>query len=167
MEDVYDPITEELLGEAGAEITKEAAEIIEDRGIVTVKIRSVLTCESKRGVCAKCYGRNLATALMVELGEAVGVMAAQSIGEPGTQLTLRTFHIGGTASRIAAQSEVVAKNAGQVVYKRIETVVGRDGGPVMIGRAAIGNWSSLREARKGRTSPSSVRLKRSRRGGQW
>jgi DNA-directed RNA polymerase subunit beta' len=87
------------LAKAGEEINEEAAARIEEGGVETVKIRSVLTCESKRGVCAKCYGRNLATNRMADLGEAVGVMAAQSIGEPGTQLTLRTFHIGGTAAR--------------------------------------------------------------------
>ena len=89
-----------VIVEVNQEITEELANAIQAAGIERVKIRSVLTCESRRGVCARCYGRNLATGRMVELGEAVGVIAAQSIGEPGTQLTMRTFHIGGTATRI-------------------------------------------------------------------
>src|SRR5256886_15963331 len=93
-----------ILVEAGKLITEETAQAIEDAGIEAVRIRSVLTCEAKRGVCRMCYGRNLATMDMVDLGEAVGILAAQSIGEPGTQLTLRTFHIGGTAARIAEQT---------------------------------------------------------------
>jgi DNA-directed RNA polymerase subunit beta' len=105
-EDVYHPITEELIVEAGEMVTEEIAEKIEDANIDSVYIRTVLTCESKKGVCAKCYGRNLTTSKLVEIGEAVGIVAAQSIGEPGTQLTLRTFHLGGTSSRIATQSQV-------------------------------------------------------------
>jgi DNA-directed RNA polymerase subunit beta' len=105
-EDVYHPITEELIVEAGEIVTEEIAEKIEDANIDSVYIRTVLTCESKKGVCAKCYGRNLTTSKIVEIGEAVGIVAAQSIGEPGTQLTLRTFHLGGTSSRIATQSQV-------------------------------------------------------------
>ena len=91
---------------------EETSSAIQDAGIEKVKIRSVLTCASRRGVCAKCYGRDLATGKMVELGQAVGVIAAQSIGEPGTQLTMRTFHIGGTASRVSEQSTLEARNAG-------------------------------------------------------
>ena len=94
---------------SGEEITEEIARVIEDSPIEQVEIRSVLTCESKKGVCAKCYGRNLANGRMVQKGEAVGVIAAQSIGEPGTQLTLRTFHVGGTASNIAAESSIIAR----------------------------------------------------------
>jgi DNA-directed RNA polymerase subunit beta' len=108
-EDVYDPITSELIVSAGDEIAEKAADAVDNAAIDKVKIRSVLTCESSRGICAKCYGRNLATGRMVNLGEAVGVIAAQSIGEPGTQLTLRTFHIGGTAGRIAEESRIAAK----------------------------------------------------------
>ena len=126
LEGVIDPITNEELAKAGEEINEEAAARIEENGIETVKIRSVLTCESKRGVCAKCYGRNLATNRMADLGEAVGVMAAQSIGEPGTQLTLRTFHIGGTAARITEQSKATAKADGKVVFKKVKTVAKKD-----------------------------------------
>ena len=121
-EDVEDPheIDESgrptLLVEAGQLIDEETAQHIEDSGIETVKIRSVLTCEAKRGLCRMCYGRNLATMAMVDIGEAVGIIAAQSIGEPGTQLTLRTFHIGGTAARIAEQTARKSKVAGTIEY---------------------------------------------------
>lgn len=121
-QDVYDPRTEELIIEAGNMVTEEIAERIEDANIDSVYIRTVLTCESKRGVCAKCYGRNLTTGKMVEIGEAVGIIAAQSIGEPGTQLTLRTFHLGGTSSRIASQSQVETNIDGIVKYERIQYV---------------------------------------------
>ncbi len=134
LEDVYDPITGDLLVKAGEEIDEGAATRIDESGIDMVRIRSVLTCESKRGVCAKCYGRNLATGKMVNLGEAVGVIAAQSIGEPGTQLTLRTFHIGGTAARIEEQSKVTAKSDGKVAYKSIKSVTKKDGRVVVLGR---------------------------------
>jgi DNA-directed RNA polymerase subunit beta' len=122
LEDVYDPIDGELLVEAGSLIDEEASDAIEDSGIQAVKIRSVLTCESKRGVCHMCYGRNLATMKSVDIGEAVGILAAQSIGEPGTQLTLRTFHIGGTAARIAAQTQRKSKIDGVVALERVTTV---------------------------------------------
>ncbi|HEX5726300.1 MAG TPA: hypothetical protein VFX98_12585, partial [Longimicrobiaceae bacterium] len=108
--------------EAGAMIDEEAADFIEDAGIQTVRIRSVLTCESRRGLCVKCYGRNLATMGIVDPGEAVGILAAQSIGEPGTQLTLRTFHIGGTAARIAATTVRKSKVEGIAQFERITTV---------------------------------------------
>jgi DNA-directed RNA polymerase subunit beta' len=121
-EDVYDPKTEELYVEAGEMITEEIAEKIEDANIDSVYIRTVLTCESKRGVCIKCYGRNLTTGKQVEIGEAVGIIAAQSIGEPGTQLTLRTFHLGGTSSRIASQSQVESSIEGIVKYEKINFV---------------------------------------------
>ncbi len=120
--DVYHPQTGELLVSAGEEITEEIAEKIEKSPIESVEIRSVLTCESRKGVCAKCYGRNLATGRMVKVGEAVGVIAAQSIGEPGTQLTLRTFHVGGTASNITAESNVIAKYDGIVEIDELRTV---------------------------------------------
>jgi DNA-directed RNA polymerase subunit beta' len=116
VDDIYDPQTGELIIEVNQEIDEAAAQRIFDSIIEQVKIRSVLTCESKRGVCRKCYGRNLATGKVVDIGEAVGVMAAQSIGEPGTQLTLRTFHIGGTAQVGAAQSDIRAKYAGKILY---------------------------------------------------
>ncbi len=121
-EDVYDPRTDELIVAAGEMITEEIAERIEDSNIESVYIRTVLTCESKRGVCAKCYGRNLTNGKLVEIGEAVGIVAAQSIGEPGTQLTLRTFHLGGTSSRIASQSQVESTSEGTVKYERISYV---------------------------------------------
>ncbi|MGD2046280.1 MAG: DNA-directed RNA polymerase subunit beta', partial [Gemmatimonadota bacterium] len=122
LEDIYDPIDGELLVEAGTLIDEEAAEAIEDAGLQMAKIRSVLTCEAKRGLCRMCYGRNLATMKTVDIGEAVGILAAQSIGEPGTQLTLRTFHIGGTASRIAAQTQRKSKIDGTVGLDRVTIV---------------------------------------------
>jgi DNA-directed RNA polymerase subunit beta' len=121
-EDIYHPISEELIIEAGEVITEEIAEDIEDANIDSVYIRTVLTCESRRGVCAKCYGRNLTNGKLVEIGEAVGVIAAQSIGEPGTQLTLRTFHLGGTSSRIASQSQVETNVEGKVQFEKINIV---------------------------------------------
>jgi DNA-directed RNA polymerase subunit beta' len=133
-EDLYDPETNEILVEAGRLIDEETADLIVSKGIDSVGIRSVLTCEAERGVCANCYGRNLATGEEVNIGEAVGVMAAQSIGEPGTQLTLRTFHIGGTASRIAAESEVVSKGAGIVQYENIHFVKQPDGSIITLRR---------------------------------
>jgi DNA-directed RNA polymerase subunit beta' len=122
-----DPFTNELILDANREITEELASKIQDAGIERVKIRSVLTCASRRGVCAKCYGRDLATGRLVELGLAVGVIAAQSIGEPGTQLTMRTFHIGGTASRISEQSTLEARHAGTVRFQGLQTVETRRG----------------------------------------
>ena len=133
-EDVFDPESQEVIVAAGKLIDEDTADRIANSGIETVRIRSVLTCESKRGACAACYGRNLATDNIVEIGEAVGVMAAQSIGEPGTQLTLRTFHIGGTASRIAAQSQVVAKQSGKVSFENLKFVTHSDGTFVAVGR---------------------------------
>jgi DNA-directed RNA polymerase subunit beta' len=121
-EDVYDPRTDEVIVEAGNMITEDIAEKIEDANIDTVYIRTVLTCESKRGVCLKCYGRNLTTGKPVEIGEAVGIIAAQSIGEPGTQLTLRTFHLGGTSSRIASQSQVESNTDGIVRFDKVNAV---------------------------------------------
>lgn len=121
-QDVYDPKTDELIIGVGEIITDEIAEKIEDSNIDSVYIRTVLTCESKRGVCAKCYGRNLTTGKLVEVGEAVGIIAAQSIGEPGTQLTLRTFHLGGTSSRIASQSQLETNTEGYIRFEKIQTV---------------------------------------------
>ncbi len=121
-EDVYHPISEELIISAGEMITEELAEKIEDANIESVYIRTVLTCESKRGVCAKCYGRNLTNGKNVEIGESVGIIAAQSIGEPGTQLTLRTFHLGGTSSRIASQSQVESNFDGKIQFEKIASV---------------------------------------------
>lgn len=120
--DVVNPLNKEVIVPAGEEIDEEKAEEISNSPIESVEIRSVLTCESKRGVCAKCYGRNLATGKMVEVGEATGIIAAQSIGEPGTQLTLRTFHIGGTASKIIAQSQVATKFEGKTKFENLRLV---------------------------------------------
>ena len=120
--DVVDPRTGKLIVAAGEEITEDKAQAIEDSPIEMVEIRSVLTCESKHGVCAKCYGRNLATARMVQLGEAAGVIAAQAIGEPGTQLTLRTFHAGGVAGNAAANASIVAKGDSRLKFDELRTV---------------------------------------------
>ena len=120
--DIIHPNTGELIVAAGEEITEPIAQIIEDSPIESVEIRSVLTCESKKGVCMKCYGRNLATSRMVQKGEAVGVIAAQAIGEPGTQLTLRTFHAGGVAANAAANASIVAKNDSRIEFDELRTV---------------------------------------------
>jgi len=122
LHDVYDPLTNELLVNANQDITEEIASKIEHSSVEGIEIRSVLTCESKRGVCALCYGRNLASGKRVQMGEAVGVIAAQSIGEPGTQLTLRTFHVGGTASNIAAESQIIAKFDGIIEFENMRSV---------------------------------------------
>ena len=124
--DIIHPTTGELICAAGEEINEEKAAAIENSPIEMVEIRSVLTCESKRGICAKCYGRNLATARMVQLGEAAGVIAAQAIGEPGTQLTLRTFHAGGVAGNAAANASIVAKNDAKLEFDELRTVPFRD-----------------------------------------
>jgi len=138
--DIYDPETNELIIASGEEITENIAQVIEDSLIESVEIRSALTCESKNGICAKCYGRNLSTGRMVQKGEAVGVVAAQSIGEPGTQLTLRTFHAGGTAGNISTENSIVAKSDGLVQIDELRTIetVDEDGKKVdvVIGRMA-------------------------------
>jgi DNA-directed RNA polymerase subunit beta' len=138
--DIYNPLTGEKIIDAGEEITEDVAAKIQSLPIEQVEIRSVLTCESRKGVCAKCYGRNLATGRMVEKGEVVGVIAAQSIGEPGTQLTLRTFHVGGTASGIASDNEIVARYNGRLEFEELRTItrVSEEGlnQEVVIGRTA-------------------------------
>ena len=137
--DIYNPLTGELILPANEEITEDIAAKISALPIEQVEIRSVLTCESRKGVCAKCYGRNLATGRMVEKGEVVGVIAAQSIGEPGTQLTLRTFHVGGTASSIASESEIIARYDGRLEFEELRTVTKHeDNGDfeIVIGRTA-------------------------------
>ncbi len=121
--DVYNPLTGEKIIGPGEEITEDVATLIQSLPIESVEIRSVLTCESKKGVCAKCYGRNLARGRMVEKGEVVGVIAAQSIGEPGTQLTLRTFHVGGTASSSVAENEIITKYDGRLEFEELRTIV--------------------------------------------
>ena len=120
--DIFNPLTGELIIKAGEEIREKEADLIDSLPIEQVEIRSVLTCESRKGVCAKCYGRNLATSRMVEKGEVVGVIAAQSIGEPGTQLTLRTFHVGGTASSSAADSSIESKYDGVLKFEELRTI---------------------------------------------
>jgi len=120
--DIYHPLTGKLIISAGEEIIEDVAAVIEDSPIERVEIRSVLTCEAENGVCAKCYGRNLATAKMIQLGEAVGVISAQSIGEPGTQLTLRTFHVGGIAGNVSTQSTVVARYDGIAEIEELRSV---------------------------------------------
>ena len=140
LHDIYHPHTGELLVTGGDQLTEEICKTIEDSPIEEVEIRSVLTCEAKRGVCAKCYGRNLATGRMVQKGEAVGVIAAQSIGEPGTQLTLRTFHVGGTASNIAILSKIEAKYEGKLEIEELRFVEYKDSEnkkyDIVIGRSA-------------------------------
>jgi DNA-directed RNA polymerase subunit beta' len=133
-EDVRDPLSNEIIVQANTEITEELAQKIEDSGLERVRIRSTLTCDTKRGICVLCYGRNLGSGRLAELGEAVGIIAAQSIGEPGTQLTMRTFHIGGTASRVVEASKHEAKSAGVVKFHNLRTVVNRDGDLVATNR---------------------------------
>ena len=134
--DIIDPQSGEIIVRAGEEINDAAADRIDASPIESVEIRSVLTCESKRGVCAKCYGRNLANSRMVQKGEAVGVIAAQSIGEPGTQLTLRTFHVGGVATNISAVSKLTSKYNGKLEIDELRTVDAEDGSKVVVGRLA-------------------------------
>ena len=126
LQDVYDPITGELLVKSGELINEMIADKIENSSVETVEVRSALTCESKRGICAKCYGRNLATGKDVQMGEAVGVVAAQSIGEPGTQLTLRTFHVGGIAGNISEENSVISKFDGNIEIEDLKTVKGKN-----------------------------------------
>ncbi len=134
--DIIDPYTNEVIVAAGEEINDAAAERIEKSPIETVEIRSVLTCEAKKGVCAKCYGRNLSNHRMVQKGEAVGVIAAQSIGEPGTQLTLRTFHVGGVASNVAAVKDVTSRYDGRLEIDELRTVKDKNDVDIVVGRMA-------------------------------
>ncbi|MFQ5894422.1 MAG: DNA-directed RNA polymerase subunit beta' [Nitrospinota bacterium] len=134
LRDIKDPFSGEVLVRADREIDEEAVQRIENAGIEEVPIRSVLTCECPDGVCVLCYGRNLATSKLVEIGEAVGVIAAQSIGEPGTQLTMRTFHIGGTATRAVEQSTLEAKRLGVLRYVNLRTVTNKQGDTVVMNR---------------------------------
>ena len=126
LHDIYVPNSDEIIVEAGALITTHLAKEIEDAGIGKVEVRSALTCESQQGICAKCYGQSLSTRKNVQIGEAVGVIAAQSIGEPGTQLTLRTFHVGGVANKISEENKLVAKFSGNVVIEDLRTVQGKN-----------------------------------------
>ena len=138
LHDVYDPASDQIIAKGGVEITEEVAKKIEEAGIETIEIRSVLTCESKRGVCVKCYGKNLATGYTAQKGDAVGIIAAQSIGEPGTQLTLRTFHVGGVAGSASVESSLLAKFDGTIQFDGLRTVLteNNEGAkvPIVIGR---------------------------------
>ncbi len=127
LDDIINPVSGEVIVRAGEEITDKAAEEIENSGIEMVRVRSVLTCEAPYGLCVKCYGRNMATGRVVEIGEAVGIIAAQSIGEPGTQLTLKTFHVGGVAARVAEQTKATARFAGRVKFESLPVVQRSDG----------------------------------------
>lgn len=151
--DVYDPITDKLIVVGGIEIGDDVAKLVDESAIEEVEIRSVLTCETRRGVCAKCYGRNLATGAMVQAGESVGVIAAQSIGEPGTQLTLRTFHVGGTASNLAVEASVPAKFDGVIEFEEelrwIETT-NKNGEPVAMVMGRSGEIK-INDAKSGKT----------------
>ena len=148
--DIEDPNTDEIIVKEGEEINEDLARAIEAAGIEEVEIRSVLTCELTRGVCSKCYGRNLATGKLVQRGEAVGVIAAQSIGEPGTQLTLRTFHVGGTASNIADQAELSAKNDGTLEMEGVR-VVERKNAEGELEKIVIGRTGEIKITDKSRT----------------
>jgi DNA-directed RNA polymerase subunit beta' len=134
LDDIHDPVTGEVLVRANEEIDEGKVGKIENSGLDKVKIRSVLTCQARRGICVECYGRDLARGRKVSIGEAVGVIAAQSIGEPGTQLTMRTFHIGGAATRRAEQSSLENRNAGTVKFSNLNTVKRADGTLVVMNR---------------------------------
>ena len=133
-DDIFDPVTEEILVEASEMISEESAIKIRESNVEKVKVRSILTCQAKRGACAKCYGMNMANGKLVEKGEAVGIIAAQSIGEPGTQLTLRTFHIGGTSGRLAVETEALAKANGNVHFENLKSIENKDGNNITITR---------------------------------
>ena len=134
-EDIYKPGEDEILVEAGTLLDEKVVELIEKNGVDQVIIRSSITCETRRGLCAKCYGRDLARGHLVNMGESVGVVAAQSIGEPGTQLTMRTFHIGGAASQDTAENNVQIKNGGRIKFNNIKTVKNREGNHVVVSRS--------------------------------
>ncbi|AGA76556.1 DNA-directed RNA polymerase subunit beta' [Echinicola vietnamensis] len=151
--DVIDPITDEVIIQSGEEITDELARKVDESAVEEVEIRSVLTCESRRGVCTKCYGRNLTTGSVVQNGESVGVIAAQSIGEPGTQLTLRTFHVGGTASNISVEASINAKFEGVVEFEeefRFINTTNKDGDPVAVVMGRSGEIK-INDAKSGKT----------------
>ncbi|OGQ79751.1 MAG: DNA-directed RNA polymerase subunit beta' [Deltaproteobacteria bacterium RIFCSPLOWO2_12_FULL_60_19] len=150
LEDVKDPFTGHMIVKANQEINEDLVQRIEDAGLERIKIRSVLTCQSRRGVCVMCYGRDLARGHMVNHGEAIGVIAAQSIGEPGTQLTMRTFHIGGTASRRAEQTTLEARNDGYLKFINLNTVANKDGDLVVMNRNGEVAIVDYPEGEKGR-----------------
>lgn len=132
--DIYDPITGEIIVKAGDEITEQVSQLIENAGFDRIKVRSPLTCKAKRGLCVKCYGRDLARGHLVNIGEAVGIIAAQSIGEPGTQLTMRTFHLGGAAGTRAEKNTLEVRNDGEIKFVNVKFVKGRDGFNIVTNR---------------------------------
>ncbi len=157
--DVYHPETEDIIVPANTLIDEELARRIEEAGVQSVVIRSVLTCQSKRGVCSYCYGRDLARGQLVNVGEAVGITAAQSIGEPGTQLTMRTFHIGGTASKEIEQSSIVSKYSGQIVLTGVKTVQNKFGQYMVMGKnGQVGVVDNQGRERERYSLPSGARL---------
>jgi DNA-directed RNA polymerase subunit beta' len=159
MFDVYHPDTDELLVPANTLIDGHYAELIENAGIHSVMIRSVLTCQSKRGVCAQCYGSDLARGHLVNVGESVGIIAAQSIGEPGTQLTMRTFHIGGTASKEIEQNSISAQYKGQITLSRVKTVTNSDGQLMVLGKSGqVGVVDEQGREREKYTLPAGAKL---------
>jgi DNA-directed RNA polymerase subunit beta' len=158
-EDVYDPLNGDVLVSQNDEVTEDLANAIQEAGIEQVKIRSGLTCETRRGVCRRCYGRNLASGKMVEIGEAVGVIAAESIGEPGTQLTMRTFHVGGTASRVSEQSKHEATSPGKVTLINVSTVTNKNGDLVVInrnGKLLIMDDAPLKKSKRAGAGPTDM-----------
>ena len=156
LEDVYDPFTDEIIVASGVEIDEKVLEIIENAGITKLKIRSVLTCKTKGGVCAKCYGRDLSHGKTVEIGQAIGILAAQSIGEPGTQLTMRTFHIGGTASRKVEVAEIKSRVDGSIKYLEDLNVVTTAEGEMIIMSRRGGEFAIVGEAGREREKHSVI-----------
>ena len=144
LHDIYDPINDELIVAAGEGITADLAKKLEDAAIEVVEIRSVLTCESKRGCCVKCYGKNLASGILAQKGDAVGIIAAQSIGEPGTQLTLRTFHVGGVAGSAAVESTLLAKFDGTIQFDGLRSVTAENTLKVDKVQVVIGRTGEVR-----------------------
>ena len=150
-DDIVNPTNpKEFLIRANEEIDEDKAKRIEAAGIERVRIRSVLTCESKHGVCIHCYGRNLATGALVKLGEAVGIIAAQSIGEPGTQLTMRTFHIGGTAAQVFKIPQIKAKHDGTIRYNELRVVELEDGNNIVLNKNGTVSIHRRRRPRTGK-----------------
>src|SRR5256885_14307606 len=170
LEDIRDPFTNDVIVHANDEIDEPKVAAIEEAGLERVKIRSVLTCQSRQGVCMQCYGRDLARGHLVNLGEAIGVIAAQSIGEPGTQLTMRTFHIGGTASRRAEQTTLEARNEGFLKLINVSTVEGKDGDLIVMskrnGEVAIVDYPEPNRERERERYPIVYGAKLKKRDGQ-
>ena len=155
-DDIVNPTSpKEFLIRANEEIDEVKAKAIDVAGVERVRIRSVLTCESKHGICKHCYGRNLATGSLVKLGEAVGIIAAQSIGEPGTQLTMRTFHTGGVAAGVFKQPQIKSKHDGTVKYNELRSVALEDGNHIVLNKNGSISILARRRPRTGNTTPSS------------